>query len=479
MELNQLKAWELKKLLESQEVSSREVLESVLDRIKSEGKSINSFITLMEDDAQKAAFRVDKKRSSGKKLGALAGIPVAIKDNICVKDNLCTCGSGILKNFISPYDATAVELLKGEDAVIVGKTNMDEFGMGSSNENSYFGPVKNPYDLERTPGGSSGGSAACLASDMSILALGSDTGGSVRLPASFCGVVGLKPTYGLISRYGLVAFASSLDQIGCLTKDVKDCAMLLSAVSGYDQRDSTSINIVKKDYTKSLEDDLKNIKIGVPKEYLGEGLNKEVKGNVLKGIEALERQGFKTSEISMPGADRSIAVYYVLCMAEASSNLARYDGARYGFRTKETSDLDLMYKKTRTKGFGDEVKRRIILGTYVLSKGYFKAYYQKAQKVRTIVKKDFDRAFEKVDFLITPTSPTTAFKLREKIEDPLTMYLSDVYTTSANLAGIPAISLPCGKDSLGLPIGLQIMGKQLSEELLLKLAYTFEQKLKR
>lgn len=477
MKLNQRKAWELKKLLKKKEISSLEVVSSVFKEIKSKDKDINSFITLIEEDAKKSAEKIDQKIARGEKLGSLVGIPVAIKDNICVKGVFCTCGSKILEIFVSPYDATVVEWLKKEDAVIIGKTNMDEFAMGSSNESSYFGPAKNPYDLERIPGGSSGGSSACVASDMTILALGSDTGGSVRQPASLCGVVGLKPTYGLISRYGLVAFASSLDQIGCLTKDVKDCAMLLSVIAGYDRRDSTSINFEKKDYTKFLEDGLKDINIGIPEEYFEKGLDKEVREAVLNGVKMLEKQGLKTFEVSMPHTDRAIATYYVLCTAEASSNLARYDGAKYGFRPEGESDLASMYQRTRSEGFGDEVKRRIILGTYVLSAGYYEAYYAKAQKVRTFIKEDFDRAFKKVDLLITPTSPTTAFKLKEKIDDPLTMYLSDIYTTSANLAGIPALSVPCGKDLKGLPIGLQIMGPPLSEELILRIGYFLERSL--
>ncbi len=477
MKLNQLKATELKELLKKKEVSSLEIVSSVFKEIKCKDKDMNSFITLIEEDAKKSAEKIDQKIARGEKLGSLAGIPVAIKDNICVKGNFCTCGSKILEIFVSPYDATVVEWLKKEDAVIIGKTNMDEFAMGSSNENSYFGPAKNPYDLKRIPGGSSGGSSACVASDMTILALGSDTGGSVRQPASLCGVVGLKPTYGLVSRYGLVAFASSLDQIGCLTKDVKDCAMLLSVIAGYDRRDSTSINFEKKDYTKFLEDGLKDINIGIPEEYFEKGLDKEVREAVLNGVKMLEKQGLKTFEVSMPHTDRAIATYYVLCTAEVSSNLARYDGAKYGFRPEGESDLASMYERTRSEGFGDEVKRRIILGTYVLSAGYYEAYYAKAQKVRTFIKEDFDQAFKKVDLLITPTSSTTAFKLKEKIDDPLTMYLSDIYTTSANLAGIPAISVPCGKDSKGLPIGLQIMGPPLSEELILRIGYFLERSL--
>jgi aspartyl-tRNA(Asn)/glutamyl-tRNA(Gln) amidotransferase subunit A len=370
-----------------------------------------------------------------------------------------------------------VEKLREADAIIVGKTNMDEFGMGSSNEHSFYGLAKNPSNSERIPGGSSGGSAAAVASDMTIMALGSDTGGSIRQPASLCGVVGMKPTYGRVSRYGLVAFASSLDQIGPLTKDVRDCALLLSVIAHHDAKDSTSLDVGRQDYTRFLNGEVKGIKIGVPKEYFGEGLDSEVKEVVENGIKLLEKQGMMVKDISLPHMDKAIATYYVLCTAEASSNLARYDGARYGYRTEGDLELSDMYKKTRSEGFGAEVKRRIILGTYVLSAGYYDAYYAKAQKVRTIIKEDFNQAFEKVDVIITPTSPTTAFKIGEKIDDPLTMYLSDIYTTSANLAGMPAISVPCGKDSKGLPIGLQIMGKPLFEGLLLKVAYVLERNL--
>ena len=473
----QLKAWQLRDMVEKGEITCQQVVSTVFDRIREANPKINAYISLTQNQAKEAAREIDGKKTRGEKLGILAGVPVAIKDNICVKGIPTTCASKILSNFVPPYDAAAVRKLREADAIIIGKTNMDEFGMGSSNEHSFYGTAKNPSDLERIPGGSSGGSAATVASDMTIVALGSDTGGSIRQPASLCGVVGMKPTYGRISRYGLVAFASSLDQVGPLTKDVHDCALLLSAIAHHDPQDSTSIDVKGQDYTRYLNEDVKGIKIGVPKEYFGEGLDSEVKESIENGIKLLERQDMKVEDVSLPHTDKAVATYYVLCTAEASSNLARYDGAKYGCRAEGQLQLSDMYKKTRSESFGAEVKRRIILGTYVLSAGYYEAYYAKAQKVRTIIQEDFDRAFEKVDVVITPTSPTTAFKIGEKINDPLTMYLSDIYTTSANLAGIPAISVPCGRDSQGLPIGLQIMGKPLSEGLLLKVAYALEQSL--
>lgn len=477
MKLSELKAWQLKDIIEKGQTSAQETVSSLFKRIHETNPNINAYITLIEDQAKETAKKIDQKRIKGEKLGALAGIPVAIKDNICVKGIPTTCGSKILSNFVPPYDATVVKKLKEADAIIIGKTNMDEFAMGSSNEHSFFGIVKNPSDLERIPGGSSGGSAAAVASDMTIMALGSDTGGSIRQPAGLCGVVGMKPTYGRVSRYGLVAFASSLDQIGVLTKDVCDCALLLSVIAHHDPKDSTSLDVERQDYNSFLNGEVKGIKMGIPKEYFGEGLESEVRDSVMKGVKILEKHGMMVEDISLPHTDKAIATYYVLCTAEASSNLARYDGAKYGYRAKGDFELSEMYKKTRSDGFGAEVKRRIILGTYVLSAGYYDAYYAKAQKVRTIIKEDFNKAFERVDVVITPISPTTAFKIGEKIDDPLTMYLSDIYTTSANLVGIPAISIPCGKDSQGLPIGLQIMGKPLSEGLLLKVAHALEQTL--
>jgi len=477
MKLNELPGWRLKEMMEKGEISAEQIVTSVFDQIHKVNPKINAYITLLEEQAMLSARRVDELRNEGGNPGMLGGLPVAIKDNICTRGVRTTCGSRILHNFVPPYDATAVERLKKADALLIGKTNMDEFAMGSSNENSFFGVVRNPLDEERIPGGSSGGSAAAVASGMAIMALGSDTGGSVRQPASMCGVVGMKPTYGRISRYGLIAFASSLDQIGVLTRDVMDAALLLSVICGHDPRDSTSLCEEEADYTGCLDEEIKDVKIGIAREYFKEGLDGEVKDAVMKGVQRLEKMGMVVEEISLPHTEYAIATYYVLATAEASSNLARYDGVKYGFRAEGKYELSQMYKKTRSEGFGAEVKRRIILGTFVLSAGYYEAYYARAQKVRTRIREDFNRAFERVDVIITPTSPTTAFKIGEKIDDPLTMYLSDIYTTSANLAGIPAISIPCGRDSKGLPIGLQIMGKPLSEGLILKVAYALEQNL--
>jgi aspartyl-tRNA(Asn)/glutamyl-tRNA(Gln) amidotransferase subunit A len=473
------KGWEIRNLIERKEISASEVAQSCLEKIEAENPKLNAFISILEKEAKESAKRVDEKVNKNEPLGLLAGIPIAIKDNICFKECLTTCGSKILSNFVSPYDAFVVKKLKQEDAIIVGKTNLDEFAMGSSNENSFFGPVRNPYDLERIPGGSSGGSACAVASNLVFMALGSDTGGSVRQPASLCGIVGLKPTYGRVSRYGLVAFASSLDQISPFARNAKDCALILSAIAGKDDCDSTSLPGEKLDYTKFLEEESKEIKIGLPKECFDQGLDPEVRNSVLNGVKLLENQGMKIEEVSLPHSDKAIACYYIICMAEASSNLARYDGVKYGFRAEEFSSLFDMYQDTRSQGFGDEVKRRIILGTYVLSAGYYEAYYGKAQKVRTFICRDFEEAFKKVDVVITPTAPTPAFKLGEKSSDPLTMYLSDIYTVTANLAGIPAISVPCGFSKNGLPIGLQIMGKPLSEGLILNVAYKLEQSLKK
>jgi aspartyl-tRNA(Asn)/glutamyl-tRNA(Gln) amidotransferase subunit A len=464
-------------MMRNGEVSSEEIVSSVFDQIRKVNPDMNAYVTLTEEQARETAGKIDDRRRKGESLGALAGLPVAVKDNICTKGIRTTCASKILSNFIPPYDAAAVERLKKADAVIIGKTNMDEFAMGSSNETSYFGLVRNPFDSERIPGGSSGGSAAAVASHIATMALGSDTGGSVRQPASFCGVVGMKPTYGRVSRYGLVAFASSLDQIGAIAKDVRDCALLAGVICGHDPRDSTSLEEAESDFSESLEGKDKYTKLGIPREYFGEGLDKEVREAVLNSVRVLEKLGMKTEEVSLPHTDKAIATYYVLADAEASSNLTRYDGVKYGFRPEGELELSRMYEKTRSEGFGAEVKRRIILGTYVLSAGYYEAYYAKAQKVRTIIREDFNRAFEKVDVIVTPTSPTTAFKVGEKIDDPLTMYLSDIYTVSANLAGIPAISVPCRKDPKGLPIGLQLMGRPLSEGLILKVAYALEQSL--
>ncbi|MGA1861938.1 Asp-tRNA(Asn)/Glu-tRNA(Gln) amidotransferase subunit GatA [Deferribacter thermophilus] len=464
---------ELKNLLETKQISAYELNKFYLDRIKNIDPKIDSYLYINESVLYDAKV-IDEKRANGEKLPEFAGIPIAIKDNMVTKGMPTTCASKILENFDSPYNATVVELLKEKGFLIIGKLNMDEFAMGSSCENSYYKKTKNPWDLERVPGGSSGGSAAAVAARLAPATLGSDTGGSIRQPASLCNVCGLKPTYGRVSRYGLVAFASSLDQIGPLTHNVEDAALLLSIIGKHDEKDSTSANFESKDYTVNLDKDIKGLKIGVPKEFFGEGIQPEVKEKVLSAIEQLKGLGCEIKEISLPHTEYAVAVYYILATAEASSNLARYDGVRYGFRAESNGLID-MYEKTRSIGFGDEVKRRIMLGTYVLSAGYYDAYYLKAQKVRTLIKNDYLNAFKEVDVIITPTSPTTAFKIGEKSSDPLQMYLSDIYTISLNLFGGCGISIPCGFDNNNLPIGLQIMGNYFAEEKILNVAYKFQQ----
>jgi aspartyl-tRNA(Asn)/glutamyl-tRNA(Gln) amidotransferase subunit A len=478
MELYELTAHELLEKMKKREISSEEILRAVYNRIGLVEEKLHSFVSLIKEEALLQARNIDEKIRKGEfvgpLLGRLAGIPVAIKDNICIRNVRTTCSSHILENFISPYEATVVRRLRDEGAVFIGKTNMDEFAMGSSTENSSFAITRNPWNLDCIPGGSSGGSAAAVASDETILAIGSDTGGSIRQPAACCGVVGLKPTYGRVSRYGLVAFASSLDQIGPFGKDVEDMALLMNVISGYDENDSTSVNLDVPDFTKCLVENVKGAKIGVPKEYFIKGLDGEVERAVDKAIELLKSLGAIILEISLPHTEYGVAVYYLIAPSEASANLARYDGVRYGYRSPETKDLLEEYEKTRGDGFGAEVKRRIMLGTYALSRGYYDAYYLKAQKVRTLIKKDFDEAFEKVDAIVTPTAPTPAFKIGEKVDDPLQMYLSDIFTISANLAGIPGISLPCGFSKSGLPIGLQFLAKPFDEEVLLQISYTYE-----
>ncbi len=475
MELFRLTAHELSEKIKKQEVTSREVTASVFQRIDAVEPKVKAYVTLLKENAFKQAEEIDQKIKAGETTGALAGIPIAIKDNMNLKGAKCTCSSKILNNFISPYNATIIDLLKKQDMVFIGKTNMDEFAMGSSTETSYFGKTYNPWNLETIPGGSSGGSAASVAADEAIMALGSDTGGSIRQPASCCGIVGLKPTYGRVSRFGLVAFASSLDQIGPLTKDVQDAALLMNAIAAYDNNDSTSVNILTPDYTKSLVKDLTGLRIGIPKEYFVAGLDKEVEQSVREAISLLEKQGAKIMEISLPHTEYCLAVYYILAPSEASANLARYDGVKYGYRTPDAKDLLEQYEKTRGEGFGPEVKRRIMLGTYALSSGYYDAYYLKAQKVRTLIKNDFEEVFKNVDAIVTPTAPTAAFKIGEKTDDPLQMYLSDIFTISVNLAGIPALSLPCGFTKNRMPIGLQIMAKHFAEETIFKVAYAYEQ----
>ena len=474
MDIRGATAYQLREKIAAGRVTSVALTEAVLRAIAQRDGELNAYISLMADTALEKAREVDERAKRGDALGALAGIPVAVKDIICTKGVKTTCGSRMLESFVPPYDATVIEKLKAADAVLIGKTNMDEFGMGSSTETSHFGPTRNPRDPSRVPGGSSGGSAASLASDEAILALGSDTGGSIRQPASFCGVVGLKPTYGRVSRFGLVAYASSLDQIGPMAKNVRDCALLMGVLAGYDPKDSTSVEAKVPDYTAALDQGNAGMRIGLPKECYSEGLDEAVKSAVLGAVERLKAPGAEVSEVSLPHTEVAIATYYILAMAEASANLARYDGVRYGFRAEGTKDLFDMYCRTRSEGFGDEVKRRIMLGTYTLSAGYYDAYYRKAQKVRTLIVRDFEQALERCDVLITPTSPTVAFKLGEKLDDPLQMYLSDIYTISANLAGLPALSVPCGVSSEGLPIGLQIFGRPFEEGTVLKAAYSVE-----
>jgi len=474
MEPAQLSARELSNLLKNKEISATDILDSVYKKIESSENKINAYISLTKEQAYVQAKSVDKKIALGEKLNPLEGIPVAIKDNLCIKGVRTTCASKILKNFIAPYNATVIDKLHAEGCIPIGKTNLDEFAMGSSTENSAFGPSRNPWDYACVPGGSSGGSAACIAADEAIIALGSDTGGSIRQPAAFCGVVGLKPTYGRVSRYGLVAFASSLDQIGPITKNVTDSAFLMNVISGYDSYDSTSNTVPVPDYTKSLIPDIKGLKIGVIKELMGSGTSKGVRDAIQKSINTLTSLGASCEEVSLPSFEYAVATYYIIAPAEASANLARFDGVRYGYRSKENETLVEMYEKTRSEGFGPEVKRRIMIGTYALSSGYYDAYYLKAQKVRTIIRDDFNKQFEKYDVIISPTAPTVAFKFGEKTKDPLSMYLSDIATISINLAGIPAISIPCGF-SEGLPVGLQIIGKHFAEETILRCAYAFEQ----
>jgi aspartyl-tRNA(Asn)/glutamyl-tRNA(Gln) amidotransferase subunit A len=450
----------------SGDLSLKENVKDFLSRIN-KNKHLNAFNFVFEEDALKEAERIATKIRSGNH-GKLAGAVIAVKDVLSIKDKPLTCSSKILKDFNALYTATAVQKLIDEDAIIIGKTNCDEFAMGSSNENSAFGNVLNPLDNSKVPGGSSGGSAAAVAANLCDAALGTDTGGSIRQPAAFCGVYGLKPSYGRVSRYGLIAFASSFDCIGPFTKNVEDAALILEVISGKDEFDSTSSNTPLPDYSKNLSSQ-KKMKIGLPKEYTGEGLSPEIKSIVDSLVKDLSSKGFEIVDISLPHTEYSIATYYILTTAEASSNLARYDGARYGYRSHESNTLIDMYKSSRSEGFGTEVKRRIMLGTYILSAGYYDAYYLKAQKVRRLIKNDFDKAFEKVDLILTPTTPTTAFKIGEKSNDPLEMYLNDIYTTSANLAGIPGISFPNGKDSNGLPIGLQFLSKQFDELSLLQI----------
>ncbi len=476
MSLQKLSLIELHKKITAGEVTAAEIVRAYFLRISQVEPKVKAFVTQAKDAACEQADALDQKLKEWRKTKPLSGMPLAIKDNICTDGVHTTCSSRMLQNFVPPYDATVIAKLREHEYILLGKTNLDEFAMGSSTENSAFGPSRNPWNLHCVPGGSSGGSAAAVAAEECVAALGSDTGGSIRQPAAFCGVVGLKPTYGRVSRYGLVAFASSLDQIGPITRDVSDAAFLLQAIAGHDPMDSTSVDRPVPDYMKALQKrDLKTLKIGVPVEFFTEGLDPDVERAVRAAIEELKNLGAEIKEIGLPRTDAAVAVYYVLATAEASSNLARFDGVKFGFRAKETKDLLDLYMKTRQEGFGPEVKRRIMLGTYVLSAGYYDAYYGKAQVVRTLVCQDFNAAFKEVDLIVTPATPTPAFKLGEKSEDPLQMYLSDIFTISANLAGLPAIALPCGFSRDGLPIGLQLIGRAFEEETILRAAHAYEQ----
>ena len=463
---------EYAELLKQKKLSSVELTKQYLARIEKADAQIGSYITVCPDDALAAAGKADERIAKGEAT-LLTGIPVGIKDNICTEGITTTCASKMLYNFVPPYDATVTKRLKNEGAVILGKLNMDEFAMGSSTESSYFKKTKNPYDLTRVPGGSSGGSAASVSADLAPYALGSDTGGSIRQPAAFCGNVGLKPTYGLVSRFGLIAFASSLDQIGSFTKDVTDCAIVLNAIAGYDKMDSTSVDADKTDYTKALGLPLKGMKIGVPKQYLESGIQTEIREAVENAIKVYEMLGAECEECSLPLSKFALPAYYLISSAEASSNLARFDGIKYGYRAEEYHGLTDLYEITRSEGFGEEVKRRIMLGTYALSSGYYDAYYKKAQQVRGLIKRDFAACFEKYDVLLTPTTPTTAYKFGEK-SDPVAMYMGDICTVAVNIAGLPAISIPAGLDKKGMPIGIQLIANSFDERKLLTAAFAYE-----
>ena len=478
MNITDLTVHELKEKIDSKELKVTDIVKAYIDRIDEKEKDVDAFLTILKEEALSKAKDVQTKIESGKIKKEFAGIPIGIKDVICTKGIKTTCGSKMLEDFVAPYSATVMEKIEDEDLINLGKLNMDEFAMGSSTENSAFKTTKNPWNLNKVPGGSSGGSAAAVAAGMVPWALGTDTGGSIRQPASLCGIVGLKPTYGLVSRFGLVAYASSFDQIGPMTKDVTDSAILLNIIAGHDENDTTSCNIPKKDYVKALKGDVKGLKIGVPKEFFGDGINEEVKKSIEDAIEKFKSLGAEVEEISLDIAKYALATYYIIACAEASSNLGRFDGIRYGHRTEEYKDIEELIRKSRSEAFGDEVKRRIILGTYVLSSGYYDAYYKKAQQLRTFIVNEFNKGFEKYDVILTPTSPVTAFGIGEKSDNPLEMYLADICTVSVNVAGLPAISIPCGVDSQGLPIGMQLIGNKFQEETILNAAYTIEKELK-
>ena len=476
MKLMSLTAVELGKKIKSGEVRVVDAVNAAFDQIEAVEKDINSYVTVYKkEEVLEKAEHIQKLIDEGQLTGPLAGVPVAIKDNMCTRDKLTTCSSKILGNFYPTYSAEAVINLEKAGAVIIGKTNMDEFAMGSTTETSFYGPTKNPWNKEHVPGGSSGGSCAAVAAEECSYALGSDTGGSIRQPSSFCGVTGIKPTYGTVSRYGLIAYGSSLDQIGPVAKDVTDCATILETIASYDSKDSTSVKRDDYNFTEALVEDVKGLKIGIPKDYFGEGLEPEVKKAILKAVDVLKDKGAIVEEFDLSLVEYAIPAYYVIASAEASSNLSRFDGVKYGYRTEEYNGLHNMYKKTRSEGFGEEVKRRIMLGSFVLSSGYYDAYYLKALRTKALIKKAFDEAFAKYDVIIGPAAPTTAPKLGDSLSDPIKMYLGDIYTISVNLAGLPGISVPCGQDSNGLPIGMQIIGDCFKEKNIIRAAYTFEQ----
>ena len=474
MEIQKLTAVSLGKKIKEKEISVREALDAVFAQIDQTEGRYHAYVTLDKEGAYKQADAVQEKIDKGELTGALAGVPVAIKDNMCTKGLLTTCSSKILENYIPTYTASAVQNLTDAGCVIIGKTNMDEFAMGSTTETSYYGVTRNPHNPDHVPGGSSGGSAAAVALNECFFALGSDTGGSIRQPSAFCGITGMKPTYGTVSRYGLIAYGSSLDQIGPMTKNVTDCAAVLETIASYDKKDSTSMKREKYDFTSALVRDVKGLRIGLPKDYFGEGLDSEVKAAIFKAAETFRRMGAIVEEFDLGLVQYAIPAYYIIASAEASSNLERFDGVKYGYRTKEYSDLHSMYKKTRSEGFGSEVKRRIMLGSFVLSSGYYDAYYLKALKTKALIKQEFDKAFEKYDIILAPAAPTTAPLLGSSLQDPIKMYLSDIYTISANLAGIPGLSIPCGKDNKGLPIGMQLLGGCFQEKTLLCAGFAYE-----
>lgn len=474
MEIQKLTAVSLGKKIKEKEISVREALDAVFAQIDQTEGRYHAYVTIDKEGAYKQADAVQEKIDKGELTGALAGVPVAIKDNMCTKGLLTTCSSKILENYIPTYTASAVQNLTDAGCVIIGKTNMDEFAMGSTTETSYYGVTRNPHNPDHVPGGSSGGSAAAVALNECFFALGSDTGGSIRQPSAFCGITGMKPTYGTVSRYGLIAYGSSLDQIGPMTKNVTDCAAVLETIASYDKKDSTSMKREEYDFTSALVRDVKGLRIGLPKDYFGDGLDSEVKAAIFKAAETFKRMGAIVEEFDLGLVQYAIPAYYIIASAEASSNLERFDGVKYGYRTKEYGDLHSMYKKTRSEGFGSEVKRRIMLGSFVLSSGYYDAYYLKALKTKALIKQEFDKAFEKYDIILAPAAPTTAPLLGSSLQDPIKMYLSDIYTISANLAGIPGLSIPCGKDNKGLPIGMQLLGGCFQEKTLLRAGFAYE-----